>query len=198
VPPHSPTEDRTWKQIRSWVRRLELNASVGPSPVVVGGDKSRIRSRWRRPRPVFQSRRSVRTVRTHCSANAFASGVKGEWRSTHGGRCEQSARDRPRASQVAPSTDARAEARPNDGDRRQACLRSKGKVLRTEGELRRKAADASVDGVGQLTRGLGGLRDSLDGILEDALPPAQGVANLPDTGVHSRPLPWMWLDGGGA
>ena len=37
MPPNPPTEDRTWKPIRPWVRRLELKASVGPSPVVVGG-----------------------------------------------------------------------------------------------------------------------------------------------------------------
>ena len=32
-----PTEDRAWKPIRPGVRRLELKAAVGPSPVVVGG-----------------------------------------------------------------------------------------------------------------------------------------------------------------
>jgi len=73
----------------------------------------------------------------------------------------------------------------------------RGKVFRTEGELRRKAADASVDGVGQLTGGLGGppryARRDLGGPA-----PRLGLAHPPDTGVHGPPLPWMWLDGGGA
>ena len=37
MPSNPPTEDRTWKPIRPWVRRLELKDSVGLPPVVVGG-----------------------------------------------------------------------------------------------------------------------------------------------------------------